>query len=185
MHVILVSNDLVIFKIYIYSSHNLFVFFCMWSKFRVNSATVVELLYPVLEMFCIALLTSFDVGIIQTIVSLLASPPPARVRYGASYGVGLWLWLWPAQRDPHAIQYFAQCLSLALDLLTSFKTAISHFHSKFTAQQNFDTKLCLRWPPENSHSTWFSPNCHCLLDVQVCPGSVRQKSLGLSRMSRM
>ena len=109
-----------------------FVFFCIWSKFRVNSATVVELLYPVLEMFFIALLTSFDVGIIQTIVSLLASPPPARVRYGASYGVGLWLWLWPAQRDPHAIQYFAQCLSLALELLTSFKTAISHFRSKLT-----------------------------------------------------
>ena len=90
-------------------------FFCIWCKLRVNSATIVELLYPVLEMFCIALLTSFDVGIIQTIVSLLAAPPPARVRYGASYGVGLWLWLWPAQRDPHAIQYFAQCLSLALE----------------------------------------------------------------------
>ena len=38
-----------------------------------------------------------------------------------------------AQRDPHAIQYFAQCLSLALELLTSFKTAISHFRSKLTA----------------------------------------------------
>ena len=91
MHIVMVSNYLVNFKIYFFSNQNLF--FLHLKQIQGQLSNSGELLYPRVEMFCIALLTSFDVGIIQTIVSLLASPPPARVRYGASYGVGLWLWL--------------------------------------------------------------------------------------------